>query len=127
MEAEYGSLKQSKMFTTPWDGNWESFKQKFEATADLNGLNEAVTAGQLLAEDKISWPCFPPKVEMSSEDTTGETSSKVAANVNLMKRATVQSHRLASMLILSLLDSTGIQKSIVGDRLRYEKDGVRVC
>ncbi len=42
-----------------------------------------------------------------------------------MKGATVQSHRLASILILSLLDSTGIQKSIVGDRLRYQKDGVR--
>eukprot|EP01084_Bolivina_argentea_P295665 509087_1 len=42
-----------------------------------------------------------------------------------MKGATVQSHRLASMLILSLLDSTGVQRSIVGDRLRYQKDGVR--
>ncbi len=116
MEAGKGSLKQNKMLTTSWDGDWESFKQKFEATADLNGLNEAVTAGQLLAEGEITWPWITAKVEMSSE---------VAANENLMKGATVQSHRLASMLILSLLDSTGIQKSIVGDRLRYEKDGVR--
>ncbi len=37
----------------------------------------------------------------------------------------MQSYRLAPVLVLSLLDSTGIQKSIVGDRLRYEKDGVR--
>ncbi len=37
----------------------------------------------------------------------------------------MQSHRLASTLVLSLIDSTGIQKSIVRDRLRYEKDGVR--
>ncbi len=40
------------MITTAWDGDWESFKQKFEATADLNGLNEAVIVGQLLAEDQ---------------------------------------------------------------------------
>ncbi len=44
------------MFTIPWDGDWESFKQKFEETADLNGLNEAVRVGQLLAEDKVIWP-----------------------------------------------------------------------
>ncbi len=50
----YGSLKQSKILATHWDGDWESFKQKFEATADLNGLNKAVTVGQLLAEDKIT-------------------------------------------------------------------------
>ncbi len=51
-----GAFQQGRMKTTTWDGDWESFKQKFEATADLNGLNGAVTAGQLLAEDKISWP-----------------------------------------------------------------------
>ncbi len=108
------------MITTAWNGDWESFKQKFEATADLNGLNEAVTVGQLLAEDKITWP-------WSNEAATAkvERSCEVATIESLMKGATVQSHRLASMLILSLLDSTGIQRSIVGDRLRYEKDGVR--
>ncbi len=37
----------------------------------------------------------------------------------------MQSHRLASTLVLSLIDSTGIQKSIVRDRLWYAKDGVR--
>ncbi len=54
MEAGDGSFKQNRMITTAWDGDWESFKQKFEATADLNGLNEAVSVGQLLAEGKIN-------------------------------------------------------------------------
>ncbi len=132
MEAEDGSFKQSKMLTTSWDGDWESFKQKFEATADLNGLNEAVTAGQLVAEDKIRWPWLPTKEEISDEGSTVETpqrsseyTTKITSKEKFMGSATVQSHRLASMLIMSLLDSTGIQKSIVGDRLRYEKDGVR--
>ncbi len=132
MEAEASSFKHSKMITTSWDGDWESFKQKFEATAGLNGLNEAVTAGQLLAEDKIRWPWLPTKEEISDEGSTVETpqrsseyTTKITSKEKFMDSATVQSHRLASMLILSLLDSTGIQKSIVGDRLRYEKDGVK--
>ncbi len=127
-----GAFQQGRMKTTTWHNDWESFKQKFEATADLNGLNGVVIAGQLLAEDKISWPWSPAKVEMSDEiaeeetfQRSSESMSKTMSNEKLMGRATVQSHRLASMLILSLIDSTGIQKSIVGDRLRYEKDGVR--
>ncbi len=36
MEAEDGYFKGSKMITTHWDGDWETFKQKFEASADLN-------------------------------------------------------------------------------------------
>ncbi len=125
MEAAYGfnTVKQSKMLTTSWDNDWEAFKQKFEATADLNGLNEAITAGQLLAEEKICWPWLSD--EIAKDQRPDEGSYEIAINQNLMERATVQTHRLASMLILSLLDSTGIQKSIVADRLRYEKDGVR--
>ncbi len=61
MEAEYGYRKGSKMMTTAWEGDWESFKQKFEAIADLNGLNEAVTVGQLVAEGKTNWPWSPTK------------------------------------------------------------------
>ncbi len=131
MEAEYGSVSLSnknKMITTAWDGDWESFKQKFEATADLNGLNEAVTAGQLLAEDKICWPWLPTKVDKSDEISAEEKlqrSSEFTSKEKFLGRTTAQSHRLASLLTLSLLDSTGIQKSIVADRLRYEKDGVR--
>eukprot|EP01084_Bolivina_argentea_P295662 509079_1 len=138
MEAGYGLVNKSKMMTTTWDGDWESFKQTFEATADLNGLNEAVIVGQLLAEDQITWPWIQIKAERSSEVAAAkversykvaaakvERSCEVAAKESLMKGATVQSHRLASMLILSLLDSTGVQRSIVGDRLRYQKDGVR--
>ncbi len=50
MEAGDGSFKQNKMITTAWDEDWEAFKLKFEVTADLNGLNEAVSVGQLLDE-----------------------------------------------------------------------------
>ncbi len=57
MEAGSG-LKQIKMITIVWDGDWESCKQTFEATADLNGIHEAITGGQLLAEQKRSWPWF---------------------------------------------------------------------
>ncbi len=49
------------MLTTPWDGDWEAYKQKFEATADLNRLNEAVRVEQLLAKGKISWPHYSAK------------------------------------------------------------------
>ncbi len=129
MEAEHGYSKGSKMITTHWDGDWETFKQKFEASADLNGLNDAVRVGQLLAEGKVTWPYSPMKTEMSDEIAKDQRfdgkSDEIATNQKLMERATVQSHRLASMLVLSLLDSTGIQNSIIGDRLRYEKDGVR--
>ncbi len=118
MEAGYrfNTVKQSKMLMHSWDNDWETFKQKFEATADLNGLSEAVMAGQLLAEDKINWPWFSTKIERSDQ---------TAISNKIMERATVQSRRLASMLILSLLDSTWIQISIVGGRLRYAKDGAR--
>ncbi len=68
MEAEDGFSKQNKIFTAHWDGDWESYKQKFEATADLNGLNEAVKVGQLIAEVKISWPAYPVKDEASGKD-----------------------------------------------------------
>eukprot|EP01084_Bolivina_argentea_P165429 287398_1 len=130
MKAGNSSFKQNKMITTAWDGDWESFKQKLEATADLNGLNEAVSVGQLLAEGKINWPWFPSKVERPDEVTSkvemsNKVASKVTSNNKFMSRATVQSHRLASILILSLLGSIEIQKSIVGDRLRYEKNGTR--
>ncbi len=121
MEAEDGSASvasKNKMITTAWDGDWEAFKQRFEATADLNGLNEAIKAGQLLAEEKIKWPWVAIKPEVSSQDLTD-------IDMNLMSEATAQSRRLASILILSLLDSEGVQKSIVQDRLKYEKDGVR--
>ncbi len=51
-------------------------------------------------------------------------SSEPTSNESFMGKATAQSHRLSSMLVLSLINSTGIQRSIVTDRLRYEKDGV---
>ncbi len=60
--------------------------------------------------------------------TTGEMpgiQSECNKNDALLRSAHAQSHRLASMLILSLIDSEGIQKSIMEDRLRHEKDGVR--
>ncbi len=74
MEAECGfsAVRQYRMLTTPWDGDWESFKQKFEATADLNGLNEAVMAGQLFAEGKEKWPWQETYNEGSNEIIEGE-------------------------------------------------------
>ncbi len=120
------------MLTTAWDGDWESFKQKFEATADLNGLTEAVLVGQLVAEDKVDWPVVPTKTEISDECASGEIQQRFDENTEFatenetyMRRAAIQSHKLASTLVLSLIDSTGIQKSIFGEKLRHTKDGVR--
>ncbi len=120
------------MLTTAWDGDWESFKQKFEVTADLNGLTEAVMVGQLIAEDKVDWPLVPTKTEISDECASGkiqqrfdENTEFATENETYTRRAAIQSHKLASTLVLSLIDSTGIQKSIVGGKLRHTKDGVR--
>ncbi len=93
--------------TVPWQRNWDKFKQKFEAVAYLCGIGEAVATGQPVAEGKTEWP------------TTTEEGSK--ENV----RAVRQSQQLASMLMLSLIGTIGVQQSIVTDRLRHSKDGVR--
>ncbi len=93
--------------TVPWQGNWGKFKQKFEAAAYLCGIGEVVAIGQAVAEGKTEWP------------TTTEEGPK--ENV----RATRQSQRLASMPILSLIGTIEVQQSIVTDRLRHSKNGVR--
>ncbi len=79
MEAEDYNFDESKspllpgkMITTAWGGDWESFKQKFEATADLNGLNEAVMVGQLVAEGKVNWPWTPIKNETNEKAALAE-------------------------------------------------------
>ncbi len=75
-------------------------------------------AGELFAEGKVRWPLHSTHNERSDaierDDAYGKLSNE------LMERATAQSHRLASMLALSLQDSTGIQKSLAANRLRYE-------
>ncbi len=112
MEAENGfqlsgNGEFSPMRTVPWQGNWDKFSQKFETAAYLYGIGEAVALGQAIAEGKKEWPI------------TAEHEPKEKVN------ATKQSQRLASMLILSLIDTVGAQQSIMTDRLRYSRDGVR--
>ncbi len=48
------------------------------------------------------------------------TTTKEGSKDNM--RATRQSQRLATMLILSLTDTIGVQQSTVTDRLRHSKD-----
>ncbi len=100
------------MKVTRWCGDWEIYKQKFEAAAELSGLAAATRVGQLVADNKIAWP-------QNEED---KQKTEWAQD---FKRAKIQSTRLASVLILSLIDTVGVQNSIVTDRLRHQKDGVR--
>ncbi len=112
MEAEGDGYPTIKV--TKWNGDWESDKQKFEAAAELSGLAAATRVGQLVADGKIAWP--------HNEEETYEPKTEWDQDIH---RAKMKSTRLASILILSLIDTVGVQNSIVTDRLRHQKDGVR--
>ncbi len=83
------------MTMTAWDGNWESFKQKFEVIADLNDTNEAVLVGQLLAEGRITWFWMSPKVECPDEYSCDGRNIRRSCIENDVKRNVVeQSHHV---------------------------------
>ncbi len=52
MEAEAGSTTNSTMKLVPWREDWDQFKRLFKAQARLNGVPDAVKAGEALAKSR---------------------------------------------------------------------------
>ncbi len=85
-----------------WGGEWTSFRKRFKAAANLNGVRDALKAGELSASDE-----------------------ETKIDAGLQKKATLQSERLAALLILSLEPTKGPQRSIVvNTSVEEEEDGV---
>ncbi len=99
MEAGDGSTSLGKATVTNWQGDWSSFKKRFSAAGSLNGVRDALRAG-----------------ELASGDTAHFEDSKVA------ERAAHQSERLDALLILALELTKGPQRSLVVNRKTCEED-----
>ncbi len=85
-----------------WRGEWTSSRKRFKAAANLNGVGDALRAGELKANDE----------EKHMDE-------------GLRKKATLQSERLAALFILSLESTKGPQRSIiVNTSAKEEEDGV---
>ncbi len=58
MEAEDGST----MKLVPWREDWDQFKRLFKAQPRLNGVPDAIKAGEMLAKSRngLVWPRFVP-------------------------------------------------------------------
>ncbi len=89
MEAGDGLNTLGKATVTSWQGDWTSFKKRFRATGNLNGVRDPLRAGEHLA----------------SGDTAQTGDSKVAG------RIAHQSERLAALLVLALEPTKGPQRS----------------
>ncbi len=53
MEADYGSDMPIKL-VVPWKNDWEQFKRMFKASARLNGVADAIKAGEKIAKMRVS-------------------------------------------------------------------------
>ncbi len=89
-----------KATVTSWQGDWSSFKKRFRAAGNLNGVRDALRAGELLA----------------SRDTGHIEESKMAGKV------AHQSERLAALLVLALEPTKGAQRSLVVNTSTSDED-----
>ncbi len=102
MEAEDGSAYLTKATVTSWKGDWSSFKQRFRAAGNLNGIREALRAGELLA--------------------SGDAAQKEEDIKTGVEKLAHQSEKLAALLVLALEPTKGPQRSLVINVKAGEED-----
>ncbi len=115
MEADYGSDMPIKL-VVPWKNDWEQFKRMFKASARLNGVADAIKAGEKIAKTRGH----------SNEESKAPDQEDIKEEEQLTKDPTAskQAAKLAAMLTLSLGDTVGVQQSIVTDVLEEDEDGI---
>ncbi len=121
MEAEDGLSIMNTPKIIRWDGDWNQFKRLFKATARLNGVADAVAAGELKAQG-----CLKQETQYTSELKI-ETEKEVQpglVNEAMQKRALQQSAKLAALITLSIGVSEGPQRSIVMEELDENEDSI---
>ncbi len=124
MEAEDGS-QSTTVRLVPWREDWDQFKRLFKASARLNGVLDAVKAGEALAESRNGLA----KAKVSSEAEGSSHSEKETIyqrkdDRKISTKALKQAPKLAAMLTLTLIDTVGAQQSIITDELEGDEDGV---
>ncbi|MCP4286646.1 MAG: hypothetical protein GY792_19735 [Gammaproteobacteria bacterium] len=107
-EDGFGPSQTTQMRLVPWRDDWNLFKRLFKAAGRLNGIADAIRAGERLAVKDV-------KNELEKQE--GITQAE-------LDRAQLQSPNLAAALMLTLADTVGAQQSICTDELEDSEDGI---
>ncbi len=106
----------------PWRNDWEQFRRLFKASARLNGVSDAVKAGEAMATIRSRLAKAKVSSEVSPNDEQKVTEKQ--ADPEISNEARKQAPKLAAMLTLTLMDTEGVQQSIITDELEDDEDGI---